>query len=157
MTLRARINRRHLAAVLLFGVIARANHASATPSKAIQVASKAFAESVILAEMVTELERSQGLEAEHRAGLGGTRLVWNALVSGSVDVYPEYTGTLLDEILSVEAAARAPSSESETLAWLGHALAAHGVGMTEPLGFNNSYAIGLTAARARALGITSHF
>ncbi|HEX2674933.1 MAG TPA: glycine betaine ABC transporter substrate-binding protein, partial [Polyangiaceae bacterium] len=109
---------------------------------------------MILAEMVTELERSQGLEVEHRAGLGGTRLVWNALVNGSVDVYPEYTGTLLDEILSEEAEPRARSSEPETMAWLIRALAAHGVGMTEPLGFNNTYALGLTVARAHALGIT---
>jgi osmoprotectant transport system permease protein len=150
----ARIRRPLLGIAAFLGVFARAGLATATPSRAIQVASKAFAESVILAEMVTEPERSQGLEVEHRAGLGGTRLVWDALISGSVDVYPEYTGTLLDEIFSAEAAARAPSSEAETKAWLRQALAALGVGMTEPLGFNNTYAVGLTAARARALGIT---
>ena len=151
---RVRISRRLLGVAAFLGVFARAGLATATSPKAIQVASKAFAESVILAEMVTELERSQGLEVEHRAGLGGTRLVWDALISGSVDVYPEYTGTLLDEIFSAEAAVRAPSSESEAKAWLRDALAAHGVGMTEPLGFNNTYAVGLTAARARALWIT---
>src|SRR5579862_2036382 len=117
--------------------------------RTLRVASKAFTESVTLGEIVTQLERADGHEVEHRAGLGGSRLVWDALVSGSIDVYPEYTGTLLDELLSTPDGQGAPRDR----AWLVRALAAHGVGMTEPLGFNNTYAIGLTAARAGALGV----
>lgn len=132
---------------LAHGASARAAH------ETLHVASKAFTESVILAEMVTELERSGGIAVEHRVGLGGTRLVWDALVSGSVDVYPEYSGTLLDEVLSAELA-QAPASARENRDWLTRALAAHGVGMTEPLGFNNTYAIGVKAERAKALGIS---
>ncbi len=118
-------------------------------SKPVRVASKAFTESVLLAELVTQLERAAGVPAEHRVGLGGTRLVWNALLSGSVDVYPEYTGTLVDEILSAEA----PPPRPVTRAWIGQVLARHGVAMTEPLGFNNTYAIGLKSARAGELGV----
>ncbi|MEO6603214.1 MAG: glycine betaine ABC transporter substrate-binding protein [Polyangiaceae bacterium] len=124
-------------------------------SKTLHIASKAFTESVILAELAAQLERSAGLHVEHRAGLGGTRLVWNALLSGSIDVYPEYTGTLLDEVLSAPAHGQgAVRAEAVTQAWLKQTLAAHGVGMTAPLGFNNTYAIGLTADRARALGVS---
>lgn len=124
-------------------------------SKTLRVASKAFTESVILAEIVAQLERSAGLEVEHRTGLGGTRLVWNALVAGSIDVYPEYTGTLLDEVLSEPAHGQsAVRPEAVTKLWLEQTLAAHGVGMTAPLGFNNTYAIGLTAERARTLGVS---
>jgi osmoprotectant transport system permease protein len=122
--------------------------ARAAPSKTLRVASKSFTESVLLGEIVAQLERAAGFEVEHRAGLGGSRLVWDALVSGAVDVYPEYTGTLLDELLSGE-----PGGPRDR-AWLVKALARHGVGMTEPLGFNNTYALGLTASRARELGIT---
>jgi osmoprotectant transport system permease protein len=67
--------------------------APAAARPALRVASKSFTESVILGEIVTQAERAAGVEATHRAGLGGTRLVWDALVGGSVDVYPEYTGT----------------------------------------------------------------
>jgi osmoprotectant transport system permease protein len=116
--------------------------ARANDSKAVRIASKSFTESVVLAEIATELERAAGFEAEHRVGLGGSRLVWDALVNGSVDVYPEYTGTLVDELL--------PAS---SLASIADALAGHGVGMTAPLGFNNTYAIGLLSARARSLGV----
>jgi osmoprotectant transport system permease protein len=115
--------------------------ARATDSKTLNIASKSFTESILLAEIATQLERSAGFEVEHRAGLGGSRLVWDALVSGAIDVYPEYTGTLVDEIL--------PAASTG----LAEALAAHGVGMTKPLGFNNTYAIGLLAARARGLGV----
>jgi len=118
----------------------------------LRVASKAFTESVILAEMVTELEGDAGIPAEHRAGLGGTRLIWNALLAGSVDIYPEYSGTLLDEILSNDPT-KAPRPEPVTRAWLEQTLTALGVGMTEPLGFNNTYAVGVTAERARALSL----
>jgi osmoprotectant transport system permease protein len=143
-----------LAAFLFFALSASDVHAA---SKTLRVASKAFTESVILAEIVTQLERSAGVDAEHRAGLGGTRLVWDALLSGSIDVYPEYTGTLLDEILGggpTTGGSGTRPSDSAARAWLEHALAAHGVGMTEPLGFNNTYAVGFVAARAHALGIS---
>jgi osmoprotectant transport system permease protein len=128
-----------------------------TPSEAraalptLHVASKAFTESVILGEIVTQVELSAGVAAEHQAALGGTRLVWDALVNGAVDVYPEYTGTIIEEILPGLSAGEAASSggASERLAT---ALAAHGVGMTAPLGFDNTYAIGLAGPRARALG-----
>ena len=154
MTPRLRVSRglAFVAAFAFAGMQTSAARAAAV--KPLRVASKAFTESVILAEMVSALERAQRVEIEHRVGLGGTRLVWDALVSGSVDVYPEYSGTLLDEIFSAEAAAQALPSAAETKAWLGRALAAHGVGMTEPLGFDNRYAVGFKAERARALGIT---
>ena len=139
-------------ALVVFVLPARAAHAE---DKTLRVASKAFTESVILAEITAQLERASGIEVEHRAGLGGTRLVWNALVRGSIDIYPEYTGTLLDEVLS-EAAHGQSAVRPELIdkAWLERTLAAHGVGMTAPLGFNNTYAIGLGAERARGLGIS---
>ena len=43
-----------------------------------------------------------GIEASHQRQLGGTRVLWNALLSGEIDAYPEYTGTLLQEILVKE-------------------------------------------------------
>ena len=139
--------RSQLLLVAIVCVLARGD-AHADAHKKLRIASKAFTESVILGEIVSQLERSAGVEVEHRAGLGGSRLVWDALVSGAVDVYPEYTGTLVDEILGGQ------TGEPRDRAWLVRTLAAHGVGMTAPLGFNNTYALGVRADRARALGIS---
>ena len=65
----------------------------------VHVASKSFTESIVLGQIATELVRSTGTAAEHRRALGGSRVLWEALRRGAIDVYPDYTGTLAREIL----------------------------------------------------------
>lgn len=110
----------------------------------LTVGSKKFTENVILGWMGTHLLRSEELPATHREELGGSRFLWEALRRGDIDAYPEYTGTLLREILSDVDVTR------ETLA---DTLARYGVAMSQPLGFNNTYALGMRADRADSLGI----
>jgi osmoprotectant transport system permease protein len=110
---------------------------------AVTVASKSFTESVVLGEMLAALIRGAGLPVEHRRQLGGTEVVFRALETGAVDVYPEYTGTLTKEILRDEVARRP----------LAEVLAARGIRQTRPLGFDNSYALAMTETRAAALGV----
>ncbi len=110
----------------------------------LTVGSKKFTENVILGWMGTHLLRSEELPATHREELGGSRFLWEALRRGDIDAYPEYTGTLLREILADTDATR------ETLA---DTLARYGVAMSQPLGFNNTYALGMRADRADSLGI----
>ena len=110
---------------------------------AVTVASKSFTESVVLGEMLAALLRGAGLPVEHRRQLGGTEVVFRALETGAVDVYPEYTGTLTKEILRDEVARRP----------LAEVLAARGIRQTRPLGFDNSYALAMTEARAAARGV----
>jgi osmoprotectant transport system permease protein len=66
----------------------------------VAVGSKKFTESVILADMTKDLIEDAGFPTVHRAELGGTRFLWDALLAGSIDVYPEYTGTIREEIFS---------------------------------------------------------
>ena len=54
----------------------------------IKIGSKKFTESVILGELLKQIAESTGAEAEHRAELGGTRVLWNALRKGEIDIYP---------------------------------------------------------------------
>ncbi len=110
------------------------------------VGSKNFTESVILGEIATGLARQAGLDVGHRRQLGGTRILWRALENGQIDVYPEYTGTLAQELLQMP--------EADELA-LRKALADRGLAMTAPLGFNNTYALGMREQRAQQLGIHS--
>jgi osmoprotectant transport system permease protein len=110
----------------------------------VRVGSKSFTESVLLGEMTQALARAGGANAEHRRALGGTRVLWSALIHGEIDVYPEYTGTLAQEILRSDALSPAALRE---------ALLARGVRAGQPLGFNNTYAIGMKEQRAAALGI----
>jgi len=112
----------------------------------IQVGSKRFTESYILGEIVTlAIDAAGEARAAHRQGLGNTAILFAALKSGAIDVYPEYTGTVAFELLGLK---RAPD-----LAELNRELAAHGLAAGVPLGFNNAYALGMSAERAAALGI----
>lgn len=110
----------------------------------VSVGSKAFTESVVLGEVGVQLIQTVGYPAEHRRALGGTRFLWSALHAGDVDAYPEYTGTLIQEIYAGQNVH--PDSLRSTLE-------ADGVGMTDPLGFNNTYALGMNRDVADSLGI----
>ncbi len=105
--------------------------------------SKVFTESVIVGELATGVLQRRGIRAEHVRGLGGTRVVWDALVRGDVDVYPEYTGTLAEEIFGGRVRPDA----------LGPALAAAGVTLGPALGFEDGYALGMREEVAARLGI----
>ena len=76
--------------------------------------------------------------------MGGTQFLWQALLSGDIDVYADYTGTLFEEILA---------GQNVSPDDLPGVLATYGVRMTAPLGFNDTYAIGMKEGRAEALGI----
>lgn len=113
----------------------------------LRVGSKIFAESVILAEIAADLAAASGAHVERRLGLGGTRLLWDALLAGEIDIYPEYTGTLSQEILT--------DAHVSTPAELERALAAHGLKASLPLGFANSYALGMRRDKAEAARIAA--
>jgi osmoprotectant transport system permease protein len=107
----------------------------------VQVGSKVFTESVIVAEMATQVVRAAGIEAVHRRELGGSRVLWDALLKGEIDAYPEYTGTLTQELL--------PGAVSD----LRERVAERGVVLSRSLGFSDSYAIGMKRTVADRLGV----
>ncbi len=111
----------------------------------VRVGSKVFTESVILGEVATLAMERAGAPAEHRRELGGTRVVWSALVRGDIDVLPEYTGTLRQEVYG--------GQEVPDHAALLARLATDGMRATEPLGFDDTYALGMKEERAAALDI----
>ncbi len=123
------------ALLLLFSVAAQA--------ETLRVGSKRFTESYILGEI---LVRTAG-QAVHRPGLGNTGIVFAALKAGSIDLYPEYTGTIAKEILKLEG--------KGGIEELNRALAPLGFGVAVPLGFHNGYALAMREERAQALGIRS--
>ncbi len=138
--LRGESHQRAWFAVLIL-LIALPGHA------AIAVGSKVFTESVVLGEMATQLLRSEGQSAEHRRELGGTRILWSAMLRGDIQCYPEYTGTLRAEIFAGQSLHEG--------AQLQQALAREHVWASRPLGFNNTYVLGIKRGKAQALGIDS--
>ena len=102
----------------------------------LRVGSKRFTESYILGELLTQTAARHG-QAEHREGLGNTAIVLAALQAGSIDVYPEYLGTIDLEILK--------NPKATSLEQMRAALAPMGLGVAVPLGFNNTYALAVRA------------
>jgi osmoprotectant transport system permease protein len=101
----------------------------------IKVGSKKFTESVILGELAKGMIGTRYAEVSHIRELGGTRVLWNALLRGEIDIYPEYTGTLIQEILANE--------KITTASDLPGILIKFQIEMSQPLGFNNTYALGI--------------
>jgi len=122
---------------VLCGVAAAAN---------LTVGSKRFTESYILGEIIANTARKAGeAQVSFKPGLGNTAVVFAALKSGAIDVYPEYSGTIAFELLR----GRSGTSMEE----LNRALATDGLTASVPLGFSNTYALAMTEAAADKLGI----
>ena len=105
----------------------------------ITVGSKSFTEQVLLGELIAQhIETRTGIEVDRKLNLGGTLLAHEALRGGSIDLYPEYTGTALTAVLkdqpqqNTAAVLQRVRSEYERrwqLTWL------------PPLGFENTFAM----------------
>ncbi|MEM7137944.1 MAG: glycine betaine ABC transporter substrate-binding protein [Myxococcota bacterium] len=113
----------------------------------ITIGSKKFTESVVLGEILSQVSALNGARVTRRSELGGTRILWSALERGEIDAYPEYTGTLAVEIL------QAPPNS--TIEQLRAQLLPRGIVISEPLGFNNTYVLGMREDDAVRLGIVN--
>jgi osmoprotectant transport system permease protein len=111
----------------------------------VVIGSKKFTESYVLGEIAKRTLTDAEIPAEHRQGMGGTIILWEALRGGQIDAYPEYTGTIATEVLK--------SGFALSLDQIRDSLEKLGVGMTAPLGFNNTYALVMRRSEAQRLGI----
>src|SRR5437870_10852107 len=111
----------------------------------VVIGSKKFTESYVLGEIAKRALNDAGVPTEHRQGMGGTIILWQALYGEQIDAYPEYTGTIAQEILKTDRAL--------SLNEIRDALAKFGVGITESLGFNNTYALVIRRTEAQRLGV----
>jgi len=135
-------SRTAILAALVIAVVAPLATAST-----FNVGSKRFTESYILAEIVKQTAEATGEAAViHRQGLGNTAIVLSALKAGNIDIYPEYTGTIAREILKLDHVPALPELKQK--------LAAIGLAVSVPLGFNNTYALAMPASVASARNIT---
>ena len=113
----------------------------------ITIGSKFFTEQVILAELLAQhIETRTGIHVERKTNLGGTLLCQKALESGQLDLYVEYTGTALTAVLN-----ESPSGDSTSIyqrVKQGYA-DRFNLEVTEPLGFENTFAMVVRSADAR--------
>lgn len=111
----------------------------------IIIGSKKFTESYVLAEIAKHALEIAHIPAEHRQGMGGTIVLWEALRSGQIGTYPDYTGTIIEQILKRPSLSSTADMRTE--------LEKFGVGMTNELGFNNTFALVMQRTVAERLHI----
>ena len=133
-----------LALCLASGVVPARSSAQLPP---VVVASKPFGESFLLAEMFAQLLESRGIAVERRLGLGATQIALQALRSGAIDVYPEYTGTGLVAVLN-----QTPEgTPGQVFRRVSRAFRERwGIRWLPPLGFENKYAIAVRPSSAES-------
>jgi osmoprotectant transport system permease protein len=121
--------------------------ASADP---LRIGSKRFTESYILGEIIAGTARRAGAPAvEHLPGLGNSAILFSALRNGDIDLYPDYTGTVALELLGLP--------QVPPLDVINRELARYGLAAGVRLGFENAYALAMSADTAaqggyRAIG-----
>ena len=116
----------------------------------VVVGSKNFTEQVLLGEIVARhIERRLGFEVDRKLNLGGTLLAHESLKGGSIDLYPEYTGTALTAVLKQQAVKDAKAA----LECVREGYRPWGIEWLPPLGFNNSFAMVVRADSAREQGL----
>jgi osmoprotectant transport system permease protein len=115
----------------------------------VTIGSKDFTESALLAEIVAQMLEARGVAVERRFELGGN-LPHEALVSGTLDLYPEYTGTSYTAILH-----HAPVSDPRRVydETKKEYLEKFNIGVSAPLGFENTFAILVRGDEARRLNL----
>ncbi len=137
--------------ILLASFLITALLTACSSSDRIVIGSKNFTEQVILGELFAQqIERRTGLEVDRRLNLGGTLVCHQAIVAGQIDIYPEYTGTGLTAILGEKPMSNSSQVYEKVKAEYASRFA---VDWTEPLGFNNTFAIIVRAADAAKFNI----
>jgi osmoprotectant transport system permease protein len=100
----------------------------------IVVGSKVFTEGYVLGEIAAQtIEANSTVPVERKLGMGNTGILFEALSSGAIDVYSDYTGTLSEAILKQPNLKSIPDIRA--------ALAKMGLAMSDTLGFNDTYAL----------------
>lgn len=138
-----------LAVVLAFAAGAAVWASGAARGRDVIVGSKNFTEQIVLGELIAQVIEREGLQVERRFNLGGTAIAHQALLSGGIDAYVEYSGTSLTAIFNLP-----PSNDpDQVFAQVRDRYAALGVTAMPRLGYNNTFAILVRAADAERLGL----
>src|SRR5216683_3707521 len=114
------------------------------PERAIVIGCKQDVEGQVLAEIMAQLLEGRGFVVERRFSLGGTLICFEALKRGSIDIYPEYSGTIEQGILKLPG--RASHAKMRELLSVRFK-----VEMLDFFGFSNTYALAMSRATTERL------
>jgi osmoprotectant transport system substrate-binding protein len=134
------------------GVQASSASLPGTGKPAVVIGDKNFAEENILGALYAQALTAQGYKVTLKDNIGTSEITWKALVAGQIDLYPEYTGTLLSAIAGITknpTSATAAYKEAATYA------AAHGFTLLNATPFYDSDALAVLTAYAKTNHLTT--
>jgi osmoprotectant transport system substrate-binding protein len=141
-----------VSALAAVGVQASSASLPGSGKPAVVIGDKNFAEENILGALYAQALTAQGYKVTLKDNIGTSEITWKALVAGQIDLYPEYTGTLLSAIAGITknpTSATAAYKEAATYA------AAHGFTLLNPTPFYDSDALAVLAPYAKANHLTT--
>src|SRR5262245_13291157 len=119
---------------------------AAGPGRPVVIGCKQDVEGQVLAEIMAQLLEDRGITVDRRFSLGGTLICFEALKRGSIDVYPEYSGTVEQAIVQLPGRV----SHAHMREQLGRRF---NVEMLDFFGFSNTYALAMSRTTAERLGL----
>lgn len=120
-------------------------------SDTITLGSRNNTESIILSNIMGQLiEEKTDLKVTLRENLGGSNVVWNAMLNGHIDAIPDYTGTIVANYYN-----GIPGNAEETLTMTKDFVSEDGIMAFNTFGFNNTYTLALDAKKAEELNLES--
>ena len=115
-------------------------------SQTISIGAKNFNEGYLLSEILAQLFESNGIKVERHYNLGGTLVCFAALNNAEIDIYPEYTGTISEQILHANLILSFSELRDEMNKQFG-------LEISEPFGFSNTYALAVKKKTAQKYGL----
>jgi osmoprotectant transport system permease protein len=128
-------------------------YSKASAGDKIVIGSKNFSEQLILGNMLADLvENKTDLEVERKMNLGGSQVAFSAIKNGDIDMYVEYTGTGLVNILN-----QSPQNDPDKVYDYvkNEFKTKYGIDMLKPLGFNNTYALAVRQDTAQQYNLNT--
>lgn len=119
------------------------------PEDSLIVGSRNNTESIILSNIMGQLiEAKTDIEVVYKENLGGSNVVWTAMLNDNIDVIPDYTGTIVINYYQEET-----GDADQTLATTKELVSADGITALDSFGFNNTYTLALDEDEAESLGV----
>jgi osmoprotectant transport system substrate-binding protein len=133
-----------LLGTLLTGCGGGNNNAAAGSSGEITIGSKNFTENVLLAHMMADLiEDKTDIKVKRQMNLGGSNVAWSALENNNIQLYPDYTGTIVANYYQQET-----GNSEESLTKTRELLEKDGLAFLDPFGINNTYTLAVSRETA---------
>lgn len=144
-------------AIMILGLVGCGQSSTGTADNStgsagtITIGSKNFTENIILAHMMADLiEADTDLKVIRKVNLGGSNVAWKALENNDIQLYPDYTGTIVANYYQEET-----GTSEETLSKTQELTTKDSLRVLKPFGFNNTYTLAVTQETAQKYNLNS--